>query len=246
MKEWMRNAGLTTPPIIETDRDRNEFDLVLLPHHLLDHKDLKWLARFSDIPLSDAERRALIVVREMGAITNQDYRQINGTDTLTASRALGHLRDLGFLSMKGSGSETYYQLMPQIIENSDVEIVEYKDGTPYIKPSIEREASYANPLHKGLGAIPKGFPSLSNDLKNKIINLKNRATKNEIKDIIIKLCSLGSLQPAQLGKILHRDAQYLRINYLSEMIKTENLVYEYPDKPAHPQQAYKVAENGYI
>ncbi|NGX61170.1 MAG: hypothetical protein K940chlam9_00651 [Chlamydiae bacterium] len=96
MKEWMREAGLTTPPIIETDRDRNEFDLVLLPHHLLDKRDLVWLAQFNREKLSDAERRALVLAREMGAITNQDYRQINGTDTLTASKAytapscLGH------------------------------------------------------------------------------------------------------------------------------------------------------------
>lgn len=60
--------------------------------------------------LSDAERRALVLLREMGAMTNQDYRQVNGVDTLVASRALTHLRDSGLLTMKGSENRTYYTL----------------------------------------------------------------------------------------------------------------------------------------
>ena len=134
--------------------------------------------------------------------------------------------------MKGSGSETYYQPVPQIIAQGG--------STPYISGSFEEILPYANPLHKGLEAIPKGFPDLPDDLKNRIIHLKKRSPKDEVKGIIIRLCSLGPLQPVQIGKILDRDAQYLRINFLSEMVKTGKLVYRYPDKPAHPQQAYSV------
>jgi hypothetical protein len=97
-------------------------------------------------------------------------------------------------------------------------------------------------IFKGLDAIPKGFPSLPEDLKNKIIHLKMRSSKEEVEDIIARLCSLGSLQPVQMGKILGRDAQYLRIKFLSEMVKTGKLIDHHPDKPAHPQQAYKVPE----
>ena len=183
--------------------------------------------------------RTLVLAREVGAITNQDYRQINGTHTLAASNALRHLRDLGLLTMKGSGSETYYQPVPQIIAQVG--------STPYISGSSEEFPPYANPLYKGLDAIPKGFPPLPDDLKNRIIHLKKRSPKDEVEEIIIKLCSLGSLQPVQIGKILDRDPQYLRINFLSEMIRAGKLVYQYPDKPAHPQQAYRAsdaAENG--
>jgi hypothetical protein len=83
---------------------------------------------------------------------------------------------------------------------------------------------------------------LPEDLKSKIIQLKRRSSKAEIEDIIIRLCALSALQPLQIGKILDRDAQYLRIHFLSEMIKTGKLIYQHPDKPAHPQQAYKVPE----
>lgn len=231
MKRLMNEAGLSTPPLIETDRDRNKFNLLLLPHHLLDEANLRWLAQFRDLKISEPDMRALVLAREVGAITNQDYRQINGTHTLAASNGLRHLRDLGLLNMKGSGSDTYYQPVRQIIETNDA----IASGTPCISST-----PYTNPLYKGLDAIPKGFPSLPDDLKSKIIHLKIRSSKDEIRDIIISLCSLGPLQPVQLGKVLGRDAQYLRIKFLSEMVKAGKLVYQYPSKPAHPQQAYKV------
>lgn len=234
MKRLMDEAGLSTPPLIETDRDGNKFNLLLLPHHLLDENNLRWLSQFHSLKLSEADMRALVLAREVGAITNQDYRQINGTHTLAASNALRHLRDLGLLTMKGSGSETYYQPVPQIVAQVG--------STPYISGSSEEFPPYANPLHKGLDAIPKGFPDLPDDLKNRIAHLKKRSLKNEVEEVIIKLCSLGSLQPVQIGKILDRDAQYLRINFLSEMIRAGKLVYRYPDKPAHPQQAYRAPE----
>ena len=146
------------------------------------------------------------------------------------------------LTMKGSGSETYYQLVPQITGNGDTAASGNPEGTPYTSSSPEELTSYLNPLHKGLDAIPKGFPNLPDNLKNKIIHLKRRSSKKEVEDIIITLCSLGPLQPVQMGKILERDPQYLRIKFLSEMTKTGKLVYRYPNKPAHPQQAYKTPE----
>lgn len=111
--------------------------------------------------------RALVLAREVGAITNQDYRQINGAHTLAASNALKHLPDLGLLTMKGSGSETYYQLVPQITENGNIAGPGNPEATPYTGDSPEELVPYLNPLHKGLDAIPKGFTNLPDDLKIK-------------------------------------------------------------------------------
>lgn len=224
MREQLKSVGFTTPPIIETDRDRNQFDLILFPHHLLDESTIQWLLRFKDYHLNDAERRALAFVKNVGAISNEDYRQVNGVDTLSASRGLSHLKELGILLMKGKGSSTYYLLSEEDASMNS----ESKGSTPYI-----------NPLYKGLEALPKGFPTLPKDLEHQIMNLQKRSSRKEVKKIIKELCSLGPLQPSQLGQILDRDAQYLRIYFLSKMAKDGELVYEYPDQPAHPKQAYK-------
>ena len=61
-----------------------------------------------------------------------------------------------------------------------------------------------------------------------------------MKKLIKDLCSYGPLQLGQLARILDRDPKYLRDNYLTKMIRGNELVYQYPSQPAHPQQAYQI------
>jgi ATP-dependent DNA helicase RecG len=105
MREGMNEANLSVP-LFESDREGNKFVLTLLCHHFFDEKDLQWLKLFSEFALSSEEARALLVVREMGAITNADYRNINSVDTLSASVNLRRLRDCGLLESKGKSSQT--------------------------------------------------------------------------------------------------------------------------------------------
>ncbi len=123
MRDKLKEVGFTTPPIIETDRDRNKFDLILFPHHLLDENTVHWLLYFKEYNLNDAERRALAFVKNVGAISNEDYRQVNGVDTLNASRGLSRLKEMGLLLMKGKGNRTYYTLS--------------EEGIPHISSKLE-------------------------------------------------------------------------------------------------------------
>jgi len=264
MRECMQKAGLSTPPIIESKREGNEFDLILLPHHLLDRETLEWLSQFGDIDLSDAQRQALAFTRAVGAITNQDYRQLNGTDTLAASSALRGLRDANFLHAKGKGNGTYYVLGPRVTERTPYtslpdkeeaslislgdkgvtpQISALSEGlTPHISHLREGLTPHISPLCKGLEAIPKGFPPLPEELKQQLASLGERSKRGEIKDLIKKLCSLGPLQLTQLAQILGRNPRHLRDRHLSKMVGKRELVYQYPNQPAHPQQAYRVPE----
>ncbi len=106
MREVMREANLSVP-LLESDRVANKFTLTLLTHHLFDQQDIDWLKQFKEFHLSSDEARALIVVREMGAITNADYRNINCVDVSTASVHLKRLRDLEILEQKGKSQSTY-------------------------------------------------------------------------------------------------------------------------------------------
>ncbi|MDX8430290.1 MAG: ATP-binding protein [Candidatus Algichlamydia australiensis] len=231
IKTWMKEAGLTTPPIIETNRESNEFDLVLLPHHLVDKQDLEWLTQFAKVKLSDAERRALVLTREMGAITNQDYRQINGMDTLGASKALVHLRDLELLTMKGSGNRTYY-------------ILSNLGRTPHISAINEGLTPHISAINEGFKALPEGFPPLSKELINELKSLKTRTSPEKVRRLIKALCSIQALQLAHLSKIFDRAPRYLRDKFLTKMIKAGELSYKYPDQPAHPKQAYITQNEG--
>lgn len=254
MKKLINEAGLSTQPIIETERDSNKFNLLLLMHHLLDEENLRWLSRLKEFDLTEADMRALVFVKEVGALTNQDYRQINGTQTATASKALGRLRDMELLSMKSAGMGTYYTMGSKIRAakiTPDISLTPLTSPlsggiTPLISPlsgelahhiiPIPSQIPLENQISKKLDMVP----ALPQELKQQIISLGERANPIEIKSLIRKICSQGPIQLTQLAQILGRDPKYLRDYYLSKMVKSGELIYQYSDQPAHPQQAYKM------
>lgn len=197
----------------------------------------------------------------MGAISNQDYRQLNGVDTLAASAALRGLRDEGLLHSKGRGNGTYYVLGEKAsrlrvrVSSPDMEKVPLlsstaagtgpgdKEITPGISPGDKGVAPGTSPEGKELNAIPKGFPELPEKLRLQILELGERTPNpEEFKEIIKELCSLAPLKKPELANILNRTADHLRKQYLSKMIQSKELAYLYPNQPAHPQQAYKTPE----
>jgi len=108
MRELMQQNNLL-PPTLESTRQPDQFVATFLFHHFLGPEDVAWLGGLTGEKLSDEESRALVFVREMGAIDNATYREINRTDTLDASSHLRRLGDLKLLEKKGSGSRTYYE-----------------------------------------------------------------------------------------------------------------------------------------
>ena len=117
MRESMEQAGLT-PPLFESDRGNDQFVARYFFHHFLGAEDIAWLAQFKDLHLSEDEAKALIVVREAGAINNGTYRELTKVDTLTASQSLRRLRDAGLLAQKGRGSATYYVPTERLLDRA--------------------------------------------------------------------------------------------------------------------------------
>ncbi|MEL7484975.1 MAG: ATP-binding protein, partial [Planctomycetota bacterium] len=107
MRELMQQSNLL-PPTLDSSRQPDQFVATFLFHHFLGPADLEWLGGLTSEALTDEESRALVFVRETGAIDNAAYREINQTDTLNASGHLRRLRDLRLLEKQGSGSRTYY------------------------------------------------------------------------------------------------------------------------------------------
>ncbi|MCU0713990.1 MAG: putative DNA binding domain-containing protein, partial [Pirellula sp.] len=117
MRELMTENSLSLP-LLESDRANNSFMAMLLFHHFLSPEDLAWLKSFDSLHLNEEEMKAMISAREVGAINNSTYRDINrNVDTLTASKQLKKLCDSGLLEKKGRGSATYYVITPQALKN---------------------------------------------------------------------------------------------------------------------------------
>jgi ATP-dependent DNA helicase RecG len=228
MREAMEHANLTHPLFL-SDREKDEFTVRLLVHHLLGTDELEWLANFKDCSLTDDDARALIVLRELGLIDNAIYRDANHVDTLTASGRLRRLRDLRLLAQKGKGPSTFY--VP---------------GPRFLKPNEILDRAPAPPPDKGLSGgshrVPGGFPPLPGGLARAVEALGRRGSPEDVRGVIRDLCSWRAMQASHLAMILRRTQKYIQDTYLRKMIQDGELEYVYPHNPAHPQQAYRTSK----
>ena len=70
---------------------------------------MEWLAQYAEFGLVNEQKLALVFVREVGAIDNATYRQLDSSITHARARLEIHkLCNLGFLEKKGQGRNTYY------------------------------------------------------------------------------------------------------------------------------------------
>lgn len=241
MREGMKEANLSVP-LFESDREGNKFVLTLLCHHFFDERDLQWLKLFSDFTLSPEEARALLVVREMGAITNADYRNINCVDTLSASASLRRLRDCGLIESKGKSSQTYY-VPGKTIALKEAEVLNINPLSTELTPQVSSLSvgltPQVSPLSAELNPLSVEFLGIPADLSQELAKLGLRASEKKVKSLILKICAVKPFKLPEMAFLLKRNANYIRENYLMPLIRTGELKYIFPHQPNHPQQAYR-------
>jgi ATP-dependent DNA helicase RecG len=222
MQKLMDTAGLSVP-FFESDRMRDTFTATLLTHHLLSKDDLLWLANFRVFGLSDDELKAIVVIREMGALTSADYRRLNGVDTLQANKKLRKLCDYGLLEMKGRGAQLYF-----------------KPTQKLLSPQNFSFARPAQPIYEPISEISKA--DLPLPLQELVDELSDRAPYAEVQRVIRRLWAWRPLRSVDLANILNRSRISLRHNYLRSMVNNGELELIYPKHPNHPKQAYRSSD----
>ncbi len=234
MRELMNAANLT-PPTFESDRERNQFVVTLLFHHFLSADDWAWLRKL-DVELNDEEARALVFVREAGAINNAAYRDINRVDVLNASTHLRRLRDNGLLDQKGKGADTYYVTTAKLI-------APLQPPAQIVQPAPRSIQSGGQPIQPAPSEhqSPGLTHQLPGVLSTLVHQLGQRATPDQISEAIRQLCAWRALSVSELAEILDRGNKHLLRNHLSPMIREGVLAYTIPDQPNHPQQKYRAA-----
>ncbi len=240
MRELMRQANLTLP-LFESNREADTFTVTLLVHHLLDKADVAWLAQFKDCNLSEDEAKALVFVREVGAVNNAAYRDINSMDTLEASGHLRRLRDYGLLRQKGKAAQTYYVPGHRLLKSLEgTDGTEAPVGAPQTTADEEKASLSAEPapLSTELESLSAKLPP---GLTEEIQDLGQRTSPDRLDAVITELCLWKPLGIHELEYLTGRKAGHLRRS-LRRLMGAGKLRYLYPDKPRHPDQKY-VAES---
>jgi ATP-dependent DNA helicase RecG len=223
MREMMVDAGLE-PPLFESLRSNDSFVARYYFQHFLSEEAVHWLSRFRDLQLSDEEARALVGVREQGAIDNAMYRELNRVDTVSASQSLRRLRDARLLEQKGRGAGTYYLPTPWLLGNEE---------------SSQSGALSSNP--PALSTNPH-WQTLPAELKEMVAALGQRASPDKVREALIRLCRHRPWQASELAGLFNRNPDYLGTQYLRPLVNAGVLSYTRPDQPNHPHQAYRAAE----
>ena len=226
MRELMIAHGLL-PPTFESSRRPDRFVATFLFHHFLGPDDLAWLRQLTHEIINDEESRALVFVREVGAIDNATYRAINRTDTLNASVHLRRLRDMELLDMKGSGSRTYY-VAGQRFQSALAAPTSEAVSTESHSHQLSQDS------HQHIVSIPP-------ELQERIPPAGSKPRREILRTLIVDLCRWRALSARELAAILNgREQKPLVRDYLTPMIDEGLLIYTIPGMEKHPDQRYTV------
>ncbi|HET6718685.1 MAG TPA: ATP-binding protein [Rhodocyclaceae bacterium] len=243
MREIMEQAGLT-PPLFESDRGADQFVARYFFHHFLGDDDIAWLAQFRELQLTEDEAKALIVVREAGAIDNATYRGLSKVDALAASQALRRLRDAGLLAQKGRGSATYYVPTERLAMPEEGLSTNPSSLSTNLDDLSTNPEGLSTKLSKEEHSKRKVLlDELPGALAARIGGIGLRHPPGEVCNTIVEICRLRAWQAEELAILLRRHPRYVRNNYLRPLMRDRRLTLTNPDEPNDPQQAYRAIED---
>jgi ATP-dependent DNA helicase RecG len=171
------------------------------------------------LELDDNEAKALVLVKEMGAIDNAALRAVTGLETLAASALLRRLgKQLGLLEKGGSGSTTYY------------------------KPSEHLYATF-NP-RSSREEFSSNESDLPSEIAEAISHLGKKARKAKLWPLVLQLCTWRPCTADELAHYLQRSSSIFKVNHLKPMREAGLIAYLYPEVINHPQQAYQITPLG--
>lgn len=122
----LRSAGIEPPTITDAVR---EFRVTIRNHGLLDDGAVSWLSTLDTAGLNDRQRLALAFLHRNDRITNQQYRSLTGTDSLTATRELTGLASDGLVRKTSDRRWTVWVLESRRYEAAQPRL-EFVDTVP--------------------------------------------------------------------------------------------------------------------
>ena len=231
------------PPTFESNRETNQFTIRLLFHHLLGEDDIEWLSLFAKYELNNEQKLSLIFVRELGAIDNITYRQLNSD--ITSKKAtfdMHRMCEKGLFELKGQSRKTYYIAGQEFIKlngRANGEISRANGEISRANGEISRangEISRADgEISRANGEISRAFPTT---IINRIRGIKKWAPADEMEKLILEMCEIKPLSLNELSELLSRRPTSIRYQYINPLLKQGKLFYTIPEMLHHPNQKY--------
>ena len=205
-------------------------------------------------------------MREVGAIDNATYRQLDSSITHARARLEIHkLCDLGFIEKKGQGRNTYYirtfkvvslgerlrpqgeRLLPQ--HGTLCEKIPPQHGTlgekiPLQHGTLGERYQGENERYQAFEESYQGVNReellllLPDDIKKRIDEVGKRVPKDVLNKLVVDMCSIVPLSMDDLSVLLHRNSKSFKNKNIKVLLENNQLFYWIPEMINHPQQKY--------
>ena len=196
-----------------------------------------------------------------GNITHERLSQLLGTlHSRDVTLLLQFLVRKDFLEKQGIGRGSYYQILfPPTDSKEDKEegsvhkeegSVHKEEGSVHKEEgSVHKEEGSVHKeegsVHKEEGSVHKeeGSVHSSEDELLQVLAVpfasSKRVSKRELLEkAILDMCRIRPLSSEELGNLLNRKPESLRIHYLRHLVHSGMLTLRYPERITHPMQAY--------
>lgn len=236
------------PPTFESNHEANKFTARLLLHHFLSKENMEWLAQYASFDLTNEQKLALVFVREVGAIDNATYRQLDSSITHARARLEIHkLCELGFLEKKGQGRNTYYIRTSKVVSLGErlrprVEKIPPQHGT-----LGERYQGEGERYQGEVGTFGERYQGINreelllllpDDIKKRIDEVGKRVPKDVLNKLVVDMCSIVPLSMDDLSVLLHRNSKSFKNKNIKVLLETKQLFYWILEMINHPLQKY--------
>ena len=180
-------------------------------------------------------------MREVGAIDNATYRQLDSSITHARARLEIHkLCDLGFLEKKGQGRNTYYIRTSKLV--SLVERLPPQDER--LLPQHGTLGERIPPQHgtfeieSQLKCREELLRELPKELQERIMKLEKWASREKVSQLLVDLCAFKPYSYEELALIIQRAAKPMKDKYIKPLRLANKLFYWIPEMINHPLQKY--------
>lgn len=235
-------------PTLESNHEANKFTARLLLHHFLSKENMEWLAQYAEFGLVNEQKLALVFVREVGAIDNATYRQLDSSITHARARLDIHkLCDLGFLEKKGQGRNTYYIRTSKVVSLAERLRPQDERLLPQHGTLGERYQGENERYQGEVGTFEERYQGvnrkellllLPDDIKKRIDEVGKRVPKDVLNKLVVDMCSIIPLSMDDLSVLLHRNSKSFKNKNIKVLLENNQLFYWIPEMINHPQQKY--------
>jgi len=235
MLEAMLDANLTLPEFY-SQREKDYFYLTLWTHHLLGEEDTQWLKQFQEFNLSHQDARVLALLRLIGKIDNFTYCIINNVDTLTASKKLTKLKNLGLIESQGRGRSTYYTLKSEVGLERESEINASRLGSATTSTLTD-----FHPLSEK-AALKLSASDERASLEERVNKIGEQTSRKEIEKLVLELCTGRSRTSSELAHILKQELKTLERNSLKHLVRQGLLEITSVTKARNGDKTYRAVQ----